>query len=683
MKSGNENRFDSRIGIGLESDIAGYEKIKKIQQKFASHIGSEARSADHHVQRFANVHLVRKGRPNPVLVSRNVNLIDFLGGGEVSRGDVGFLSDTPSVALVIGDYGTGKTELLWQVHSRIDNDPKGFVCLPFSLALARRGLKALTALRKKRKKEDRAKGFVRFLLDSIPEANAIPEEVMIQKIRDGKTILLLDAVDELTRHRSYYLGLLKGIVDLAVKGRRDAPVRIVFSIRREVLSTLDSPRAEDTIDLLIKRANVFLIEIQQFGELEIKEYFVKKLGGVAYSQYERLKKSSPHVLNALHRPLVLKVFAELIGDRPSFIPSDVDGKFVSAYLIHEYIKLAHERGLAEQKYFGAKHAWNLLKLACESVAAFREGRVGFEDVHISRFVDPPIGQKALKQLGVKGKPDEEVFACIHKCPFLIREVSSETGGSEKDITSWYSHESFNEHFTAYGIVQETAEQFKKHEYVKEEAIKQSDSFNHLVVESNTRLTMQYLFEAEHDLNFYDLIYYSCGLQDETLWSKRIWERREEDFDLSATLKTLTEAMSEPRKYSPDVFKTIQEFLERCEPREFAPGYMMYCFHAVTTYLNEQDNTVESVRLLDELERKLQQVLAVATGFINDEKARVEEWERLFELVIRSERRLPRRLRWYPNARKLKQVKKTVEKISNVETKARCKHWIEMIEYDAY
>jgi hypothetical protein len=512
--------------------------------------------------------------------------------------------------LLVGSYGTGKTEFAYRLCMSLREKSDESMPTPLPVSLARcRGRQAL--------------------LDSPPEEaefldllkEGLPEDLrdsqlwseLREAIRIGKVFLVLDALDELVErpyhHQNFISGLSKFV--LGDDGNTaESRFRVLVTMRREYLSAMDGPKADGTLEAWTadRTDTLYLLELNQFGDSEIRQYFSRRDCARSREIFEAVA-ANPQVYSMLRRPLLLRIFADYLeeADTPARLAKAL-AQLSSApgSLIDAYVEQVHQSGQKLQEELGSSYFWSKQKLADKSVEMFATGAMELDEAAVADIRAPLSGAGG----------NENPLVSVHKCPFLLRDGERVR----------FAHRTFFEFFVTMGIADEVK--------VKRKDLEQAEGFNNLVVNADMRKFLQYFLP-----DFYDLIKLSCGLLTSKGWRMKEGAYQALLPDLESGLQILTEGMTKPEDTRTEVEDKIDWFLEKCDPETFYPGYLVYCFQAVATYMLERPWAEKVPRWREKFEELLQ--IALRRALSERQMAEEEkDWlERLAERVLSIAQRL--------------------------------------------
>jgi hypothetical protein len=501
----------------------------------------------------------------------------------------------PYVALLVGQYGTGKSEFAHQLAEVLEqaSGPTSFRPLPVSLARCRQYKHLLRS-------EPKAEDFAALLLGG-PHNSGDGPLALAAEIRDhvrrGSLLLILDGLDELaedaTEHKYFFCGLRRFLLgDECATRPADARFRTLVTMRREYLTAVDTPHGTDLLSLLNPGkplVPVHLFEMGHFQDAEVEEYLRRRLNA-SDALLEKLVQRD-ELFNTLRRPLLLNVFSELAARLD--VGKLLDSAATAAGLIEMYINMAHDAAEDNQKELGSWYIWDRDALAERCLKLYEEG---------AQTLTSAEDQVAILHPRCSGPvPPEEIFLSIHKCPFLIR---------DQDAIR-FAHRVFFEYFTAMGVAQQ----------VKEGNI--NEAFGKLVLNSDMRKFLRFMVDKanpEDKRYFFKLTKRSWGLEDPQQWPMGEHNFRElqlsEESDLNLAQEWLINGMTEPERDQAEVEKRLRWFLSH-QDIGFHPDYLKYGYHAAATYLYERRWRSEWVQLRrlfsDILRARLDEALVVLNG----------------------------------------------------------------------
>jgi len=352
----------------------------------------------------------------------------------------------PFLALVLGEYGTGKTELFRQLTRFIDvrGGSSGIHALPISLVRSRSQLEELTESCSEEK-------FLAILFSRLFEKPSWQDSVaqketlgrLVERIRDGQIFLLLDGLDELIFEHKYHSRFLRCLVDM-LSGSTTQPglelrVRTALSVRTEYLAAFELELEHQSyLQRLLKRPTIrdtglrmYSLELGVFGNAAIHSYLDARGRG---EDFERFLLHEAH-LDELRRPLLLKLWCDA---REKFGDDFSERDLTAAEVIDKYIESASE---AMRAVISAPTTWDRRKIAEKCVELYGQGRTLFRNDEV-RFL-----------LEVDRIDVLPALQAIHKCPFLQRRTKRARKGRQGHVEEGveFSHRAFLEFFTALGV----------------------------------------------------------------------------------------------------------------------------------------------------------------------------------------------------------------------------------------
>lgn len=461
-------------------------------------------------------------------------------------------AEPPLVAVLVGQYGTGKTALVSRLCDQLVSSRTGPRPLPVSLG-------SCSMLRGKLDSRPNAEKFMGLLLEGIVEEGSVKAiETVIAAIRAGKVFLILDALDELVdnvqEHWSFFQSLHQILSSPHTNPATNA--RVIVTMRREYLTSVDG-NLRNTLGALrspgASRITVYHAQLNSFDDIEIENYLEARLGRQGESFVKRLMEH-PELRSVIARPILLRVFADLAKSRQGKHAHLLEIKDVVA-LIEEYVNSVNQYGKRLQERLGSSFIWDpdLLPHKCLELYWTNSLILSEDDLMSIR-----------KPLSAKPDESEPALRSVHKCPFLV--VSKPNGVR-------FSHKVFFEYFTAKGMADEVK---------KAPDIRDAKAFNTLVVNPDMR---KFLWRMVDD--FDKKIEFSCGLHEPQFWAveKKVFEKHKEKW--RSALVTLTRGMTNPDRDADDVEKEIAWLLDESDRPRFDPGYLRYCFQAVGTYVADR------------------------------------------------------------------------------------------------
>ncbi|MBA4066214.1 MAG: hypothetical protein C0501_21365 [Isosphaera sp.] len=569
---------------------------------------------------------------------------------------------TPFIALLIGSFGTGKSEFVLRICDFLRKFPAGETSrptpVPINLALCRSAAKRLSENEKRT-----PAGFAQLVLGPL-FGDKKTVCAVADAVRDGRAFLLLDALDEViddpVEHASFFAGLRAFLFEKGKPG----PCRVLVTMREEYFHAVEQhshrliDRAPDEhCYLVLDRLNppeghgplpVALIEVDYFTDEQIKDYLRLSLGRQRGEEVFEEVKLHFVLFSSLHRPLLLRVFADLIRDHPEALASLSSPAGHPADLIGAYIESidrdAHQRQtLLNQAAHLAKatgRLWDFRKLARACMSLYSRGESALDRDAIAEVVGAADTESAHV---------DSVQMLVHKCSFLVHDLD----------TVRFAHRVFFEYFVARGVVDEMEELVDRGERADD-----SEAFNQYVLNSDMRKFLRRLVETSETLkranqaSFHQLTKKSCGFEEPAGWPmgraafvalRPQLERCQECLVDGMTAPDPQDESSSGRDPSlaqtDDIAEQVRWFLGQ-DHGTFHPLYLVYCYHAVATYLKPRwlsgiwvdDRWLFDNHLRVSLDRALAQRCTPKTG-------EAWQWQHLIERILFAAAWL--RLRWVP------------------------------------
>ena len=596
-----------------------------------NHFGVSGRAENLYVQPVLRLYRTRTHLDVLEKQSDHIDPLSFLGNyGNGPR------ARPPFLAFAIGSYGTGKTELSYQLSQSLQRESSHSIrALPISLGRCRADKQILDTV-------PSAREFAALLFKGFPQKSDVSYAMWkkIQSaIKTGGVLLVLDALDELIerphRHSNFIKGLLGFLLgDTQLEGERN--FRVLVTMRQEYLSSVDRSDAKGTLQACTVsgyQPTVYFLYVDQFSEDEIGEYLSRRHPGI--TRLLEFVGKVPRLLSTLQRPLLLKIFADYLevlqtqgklekllgldGSKRDYSGNSINSIFFDSpvgpgSLIKEYVDMIHDHGRELQAAFNSEYYWNKERLARSCMELYGSGETELKR-RDAEYIREPLDSEAINRYGRRPASmaldeEEDPFLSFHKCPFLIRDQDSLR----------FAHKTFFEFFTTQAIAEE----------LEKKGLDKADGFNNLVVNSDMRKFLQYFLGKEE---FYEYIKLSCGLMSSKGWGMPAERYEEMKSALGLTLRVLTEGMTEPEKVRDDVETRIDWFLDNCDPTKSYPGYSTYCFHAVVTYLFERPWDRKAVRWRGRLDGILKGALVHSIEKIKEKCEEREWWERLIERLL--------------------------------------------------
>lgn len=469
----------------------------------------------------------------------------------------------PTIGILAAEYGMGKSELFAMLERYINanapllRDRRALrVELGHHVPSTRRPLLARVA----GEDDEAARRFAELLFGTQTDDEY---EERRARIRSGKTILLLDALDELLPQgdQTDYERFFDGLANYAGGQSEPEPgFLILVSMRREFLVTVDD-EAAGLIGRTVrgrcaaKRLTTDLLQLAPFTLDLIRVYLERHFEGPetpsegldVESLMARIE-ADERLVEILSRPLLLRLWCEMVSGIGSL--PDISR---TADLIESYIKFASKE---QHKVHGG--GWDLDKLSEKALNLFSNAEIEIPDEDIDELVTVKPGA---------GSPEERqatLEAAIHKCPFL----------QQTNEGVCFAHRAFFEYFTVQGV--------KLHALRQPRDVK---PFNDLVLNTDMRkLLKAYLGEKM----FISLAHEAWGLDDSS-WASS--EQDREDFERwhSRLLASMTIDWHEPGE-AKKLREAVVGLLARIrDGAEVHPNYLMYGLDSIGVHLLRETN----------------------------------------------------------------------------------------------
>ncbi|MFN6571743.1 MAG: NACHT domain-containing protein [Dendronalium sp. ChiSLP03b] len=471
----------------------------------------------------------------------------------------------PSISIIVGQYGFGKTELIHQICDFLKNrhsDHQGLFTLPINLAFCRSKLGVLNRNIKPSVEDFSDLLFGHLLNQAEFDKNFVFED-LLPIIKHGNILLILDGLDELlsntTQHQTFFAALTNFLCNNEKIKYGGFRFKVIVCARLEYLRAVDNSEATELVKIINREnsskipVSIYFLNLDALDDSRINSYIDSTISDDKL--FEKIKKNSK-LLDILRRPLLLRIFCDLVKNRQNF---ELDN-LLKVEQAGELLEIFTERAskdvdLSHAQERIAAFTWNLDNLARKSLEFYQDGKAEMNIDDIKSFIEP-IG-------GNFGKfDDDEVLNSVHKCPFLQR---------FSDYSVRFAHRSFLEFFTAKGVAIALKEKNRK-------------PFDELVLNVDTRKFLKYLVNKLFNSQdkFDELTRGSYGLQSEHEWELKTNLSFDE---LENIRKILLLSMTEPENPPADTEKLIRRFL-KIEDDGLHPRFLLYCYESVAVYLRD-------------------------------------------------------------------------------------------------
>lgn len=504
-------------------------------------------------------------------------------------------ADDPSVSFIVGQYGLGKTELVFHVCHHMEG---GSVRpLPINLGLSHRYVNLIGG-----DAPPTRENFAELLFGQIVSKHeselggSFVEDELLPRIREGSVVLLLDGLDELIstskQHNNFFLGLMSFLKDTASE-EEELLFRIVISMRLEYLSIFAPLKEATELVQLINppkssdpETPVYFLVLDYLGDSHIEAYLDSRLS--IENAFAKVRNYN-RILDMLRRPLLLKLFCDMAiseGEGIDSILDDLKEHANPASLLKRFVKeTSEDPSLNQDQGNLTDFTWDNEKLSDTSLDLYRFGESDMKISDVKKFLKPNKSGRRADE--IKDLDAAEVLKSIHKCPFLKQGKPYEA--DDPDYVVSFAHRIFLEYFTAKAIANEL--NFPESDANQE----RTRAFDELVLNVDMRKFLRGLVKDE-ELWFRETRK-AYGLNDEDEWGKYYSSERIEFLNTQRELllMSMTDPESPPHnepaaEWFPLIRKTVEWFLEeeqKClsgSDTWLHPRYLIYNYEAVAVYL---------------------------------------------------------------------------------------------------
>lgn len=627
-----------------------------------------------------------------------VDPIEFL-VGNIDKGPAAYLTEEEmperSVAFVVGQYGLGKTELLFQIVKQSEQEGKkeNFKngILPINLVFCRKRLDRLKSNVSAR--ELLILLFSHILIERDHDIEFVISEI-VPRIYSGEIILLLDGLDELIvndqeSHRDFLAGLVYAFTESGTADDLPPRLRIVVSARLEYLSVVTEPGATDVAFHLNRRlgddrkVEVYFLLLDLFESSRIKTYIEHRLKEKGETVYKMVYQRAG-VLNVLRRPILLRLFCDM-AERKSVeeLVAELEDYEDGAGLMERFVDFVKDDALLKKDerplIEDTGYTWGKNELAYACLDLFEEGRdqLLVSDVRkiLQRKDDANIAP-ATRGKGISREilSDEKVLLSVHKCPFLIMQKQENMGDEIEEKAVKFAHRIFLEFFTAKGM------KLELDEYRDTDRRKKGDpfiAFDELVLNVDMRKFLKGSMGGDDDVVWFKETKRAYGLNDED--RDEWWNREELDFEqLDERRKTLLRSMTNPENptQTQETEESIKWFLEMSK-QWLHPRYLVPNYEAVTVYIwsHRWEAEAKNINTMfrDVLDKKLIEIDNILQEGPDPKGPPASSYELLIERILNIGNRL--RYSW---ARLYAIARKDALPISEEKTRQRVRSILESI-----
>lgn len=525
----------------------------------------------------------------------------------------------PSFTFVLGQYGVGKTELVFQLCQRLANSTAE--PLPVNLALCRGQLSLLEQANVSTGIS--ARELFALLFDRVePRADASTESNVWEGIRQGRIVLILDGIDELVSTWKQLRALLAGLARVVAgePSDRHRKFRVIVTMRLELLMSLGK---EDGSALAQEVSNAaphigihkYFLQLGFLDDSQIVEFLARS--GVKAEYILARVRSNRSLLEMVRRPLLARLLCDVArpDSQENFFASLCNPAQLISAVVDGAVK---DPSLVEDQSHIARGNWDIKRIAYAALRLYELGKSEFGDADILE-IDVPDETRRSDDI-------QKTMLRIHKLPFLQL-----TG---KNLH--FAHRIFYEYFVALGMK------------LKEE-VGDSAEFDRLVLNVDMRRLLRDLMPDR----WYERTMRSYGLDSDHRAEWRAFGGLEgRSRDLEKYRRFLLDSMTEPELYATnparrlEVETSVQWFLSN--EASFHPRYLVYNYEALAVYLATQrftDNAQSARPLFDAV---LERRFATTVKYLEAGDAECREaWELVLERVLSVGVRL--RSRWVKEA----------------------------------
>lgn len=565
----------------------------------------------------------------------------------------------PGCFFIVGQYGLGKTELIYQICQYLLEAPNRESVpqpLPINLALCRNELGYI-------RPGITADDFCHLLFDRIlAEAKlnlSFVKSELLPEIHAGRILLLLDGLDELVATNRENRRFLKGLARMLAAdptggGMTSASeARAVVSMRLEYLYGVSN--ADDAGDLtdIVNQAqaalkfNTYFLKLDFLEDSRINAYFCQRLTA-GNEAFEKVQKNE-QLLEMLRRPLLLRIFCDLAERQPKkkfhLLLESLKNQEHPARLLQLFVDLAaHDAILNKYQKKIADFVWDADELAKISVKMYESGKSEMSLTDAGSILKSTDGKAPCLLT------ESEILDGIHKCPFLLKDVR--TSGSGSQITIRFAHKIFYEYFIAKGIALH----------------KDSDNYDpwmNLVLNVDMR---KFLKGLVPESEWYERTKKSYAMESEQLPS---WRHELNFTELEKERRFFLDFMTDPEneKYLKDedhsLASTVKRFLARED--QLHPRYLLYTYEAVALYVEyhkwDEEGAEISKDFSEILHKRIQKIIA---AFSDEKPDRRAVYALLLERILHIGQRL--RYRWIKQYKKNRHELLTLAADDNIKAR---------------
>lgn len=534
-------------------------------------------------------------------------------------------------SVVVGEYGLGKTELLFRTAELLaeEGSARGRNCLPLRLGSCSAADRE--TLFTPGVDQDL---FLPALFNHLAsEEDRDLEHELLPELRSGRVVLILDALDELLTDLGDHRTFLENLVRIFDDAIESPDFHVVLSVRIEYLNHVD-PEAKVMGSCLRGHsgAQVNFLAMEFFDTSTVGDYIVSRTRQIDFARdlYRHRK-----LMEMLRRPLLLRILCDLLSDErsaeevASLIPEIK--KLESAA---ELLELFTERAAVDTRLtedqnelldpedgsgIRPTHRFDNGRLAQESLEAFRQGRHHLDQKGIERV----IGSASFED-------PRDLLRAVHKCPFLgLKLVKASPKAKGGNIRAEFTHRVFSEFFITKGIVAELEELRSTEAQSGGKAHPAFTAFHDLVLNIDMHRFLRALTIAKAGKPFWyheTAMAYGLSSASDEEWTPRLSSA--ERTALDDLRKDLLDARSGLIEGAEKLKKLAEDFLDlaekkrfpRCEtgslgPRTLPPRYLIPSFEATAVCLLEAG--IGAASLVNRFSRLLEKELNRAVEVLAD------------------------------------------------------------------
>lgn len=374
--------------------------------------------------------------------------------------------DGPSISIVVGEYGLGKTELLHCVaealhEARVDT---GVDVLPVSLSSAR-GLRTLA-------ESFEPRDFLCALLLHLTINLTEPQlDEIFARIADGSLVLLLDALDELVSDETEHHAFMESLGRLSSSLTPAVGFHIILSMRLEHLNKVYRGKLQRAGKRLEVAADhsvaVDFLLLDFFSDAMVRDYVSYRLEDPKIME---LLPRSREFQDLLRRPLLARILCDLVPSDPRkrrALLQDLQEVTSAAALLRLFTHRARidpvlksaQAEIRERLGGPSELRWSHRKLSAVSLKAHLGGKSELDrQATLKILVAEPEEKVDAEQTvaAVRLLSDDDLWMTIYKCPFLNR-AGSHLESADPALRVAFTHRVFFEYFVTEGVILELKE----------------------------------------------------------------------------------------------------------------------------------------------------------------------------------------------------------------------------------